>query len=221
MPFHEALALRLSAMQPSKQQLTKMMEEDPLQLTPGVADFISALHSRGQHVYFVSGGTAATAPVEERLTSRKRQLERSIRTTRAPSRPARPAAPRAQPPRAPSCASLELRASPLTRIGFRQMIEPVAAQVNVAKEDIFANTFLWDAEGKFTGHLETEPTSRAGGKAKVVADLKAKHGAPCSHGNLLERYVAAGTASACTKLRFPGPARGRLLARLRVRTPPG
>ena len=57
------------------------------------------------------------------------------------------------------------------------MIEPIAAQVNVGKEDIYANTFLWDAEGTFTGHLETEPTSRAGGKAKVVADLKAEHGA--------------------------------------------
>lgn len=60
--------------------------------------------------------------------------------------------------------------------GFRQMIEPLAAQVNVAKEDIYANTFLWDESGVFTGHLESEPTSRAGGKAKVVADLKAEHG---------------------------------------------
>ena len=56
------------------------------------------------------------------------------------------------------------------------MIEPVAAQVNVSKERIFANTFLWDSEGNFTSHLDSEPTSRAGGKAKVVADLKAKHG---------------------------------------------
>jgi len=115
MPFHEALALRLSAMKPSQQQLTAMLTEHPLQLTPGVADLIAVLHSRNQHVYFVSGG-------------------------------------------------------------FRQMIEPVAALCNVAKEDIYANTFLFDDSGAFTGHLESEPTSRAGGKAKVVADLKAKHG---------------------------------------------
>merc|ERR1719183_2548309 len=56
------------------------------------------------------------------------------------------------------------------------MIEPVAAQCNVAKEDIYANTFLFDADGAFAGHKESEPTSRAGGKAKVVADLKAAHG---------------------------------------------
>merc|ERR1719460_3172301 len=60
--------------------------------------------------------------------------------------------------------------------GFRQMIEPIAAQCDVAKEDIYANTLLFADDGSFTGFLETEPTSRAGGKAKVVADLKAKHG---------------------------------------------
>ena len=56
------------------------------------------------------------------------------------------------------------------------MIEPVAAQVGVGKERIFANTLLFGEDGSFTGHLESEPTSRAGGKAKVVADLKAAHG---------------------------------------------
>lgn len=115
MPFHEALALRLSAMKPSASQLQQMLKEHPLVLTPGVAEFISALHARKQHVYLVSGG-------------------------------------------------------------FRQMIEPIAEQVNVAKTDIYANTFLFDDNGDFTGHLESEPTSRAGGKAKVVADLKAAHG---------------------------------------------
>ena len=51
--------------------------------------------------------------------------------------------------------------------GFRQFIEPIAAQVNVAKTDIYANTLLFNADGSFKGHLESEPTSRAGGKAKV------------------------------------------------------
>merc|ERR1740138_230086 len=115
MPFHEALALRLGAMQPSKQQVESMLEKEPLQLTPGVADLISTLHGRSQHVYFVSGG-------------------------------------------------------------FRQMIEPIAAQVGVGKEMIFANTLLFNDDGSFKSHLDSEPTSRAGGKAKVVADLKAAHG---------------------------------------------
>jgi len=115
MPFHEALALRLSAMEPSEQALYEMLEKEPLQLTPGVAELISTLHSRSQAVYFVSGG-------------------------------------------------------------FRQMIEPIAAQVGVGKEMIYANTLLFNEDGSFKSHLDSEPTSRAGGKAKVVADLKAAHG---------------------------------------------
>ena len=42
-------ALRLSAMKPSLQQMTSMLAEEPLQLTPGVADLIATMHSRGQH----------------------------------------------------------------------------------------------------------------------------------------------------------------------------
>ena len=61
MPFHEALALRLSAMKPSKQQMTAMLAEEPLQLTPGVADLIATLQSRNQKVYFVSGGCCQPA----------------------------------------------------------------------------------------------------------------------------------------------------------------
>lgn len=115
MPFHEALALRLDAMQPSQQQVLTMLQEEPLLLTPGVADLISTLQSRNQVVYFVSGG-------------------------------------------------------------FRNMIEPIAASVNVPKENIYANTILFNDDGSYKGYLESEPTSRAGGKAKVVADLKAQHG---------------------------------------------
>ena len=37
----------------------------------------------------------------------------------------------------------------------------------MAKTDIYANTLLFNADGSFKGHLESEPTSRAGGKAKV------------------------------------------------------
>ena len=56
------------------------------------------------------------------------------------------------------------------------MINPVAAVLNVPETDIYANSFLFDSSGTFTGHDKDEPTSRAGGKAKVVADLKAKYG---------------------------------------------
>ena len=102
-------------MNPSRDELTAMMAEHPLTLTPGIANLIKALHLREQHVYFVSGG-------------------------------------------------------------FRQMIEPIAAQVHIAPHQIFANTLVFNDDGSFKSHLDSEPTSRAGGKAKVVADLKALHG---------------------------------------------
>lgn len=60
--------------------------------------------------------------------------------------------------------------------GFRQMIEPVAAELAIPPTDIYANSLLFDDAGDFTGHDPAEPTSRAGGKAKVVADLKASRG---------------------------------------------
>lgn len=60
--------------------------------------------------------------------------------------------------------------------GFRQMIEPIAEKVGIRKDRIFANTFLFNDDGSFKSHLATELTSRAGGKAKVVANLKAQHG---------------------------------------------
>ena len=43
-------------MNPSRDELTAMMAEHPLTLTPGIANLIKALHLREQHVYFVSGG---------------------------------------------------------------------------------------------------------------------------------------------------------------------
>lgn len=102
-------------MKPTRQQIAQMLTEQPLTLTPGVANLIGLLNERSKHVYFVSGG-------------------------------------------------------------FRQMIEPTAAQLGVSKGRIYANSLLFNDDGDFRSHLDSEPTSRAGGKAKVVADLKATHG---------------------------------------------
>eukprot|EP00808_Paulinella_micropora_P031386 g63896.t1 len=60
--------------------------------------------------------------------------------------------------------------------GFRQMIAPLAPQLNIPTDRIFANKLLFKADGSYAGFDEQEPTSRAGGKAKVVEMLKKKHG---------------------------------------------
>eukprot|EP00475_Leptophrys_vorax_P001486 TRINITY_DN10818_c0_g1_i4.p1 TRINITY_DN10818_c0_g1~~TRINITY_DN10818_c0_g1_i4.p1 ORF type:complete len:256 (+),score=-22.22 TRINITY_DN10818_c0_g1_i4:55-822(+) len=61
--------------------------------------------------------------------------------------------------------------------GFRQMIEPVASILGIPFTNIFANRILFHDEdggdGSYCGFDESEPTSRSGGKAAAIAQLKA------------------------------------------------
>jgi len=61
--------------------------------------------------------------------------------------------------------------------GFRQMINPVAAELKVPLHRIFANNLLFksDALGSFAGFDPNEPTSRDGGKPAVIKQLKQAH----------------------------------------------
>mmetsp|Transcript_18119 Transcript_18119/g.20476 ORF Transcript_18119/g.20476 Transcript_18119/m.20476 type:complete len:241 (-) Transcript_18119:510-1232(-) len=56
--------------------------------------------------------------------------------------------------------------------GFRQMINPLATILKVPETRIYANNLLHDDTGTYIGFDPNEPTSRAGGKAKVVGMLK-------------------------------------------------
>ena len=58
--------------------------------------------------------------------------------------------------------------------GFRLMIEPVAEQLKIPKENIFANTILFseDSSKGYQGFDASEFTSRAGGKAKAAKHIK-------------------------------------------------
>ncbi|GBG32668.1 Phosphoserine phosphatase [Hondaea fermentalgiana] len=60
--------------------------------------------------------------------------------------------------------------------GFRQMINPLADILNISRDRIYANNLLFKDDGSFAGFDPEEPTSRAGGKAKVVQTLKEAHG---------------------------------------------
>ncbi|KAG0554297.1 hypothetical protein M758_12G083100 [Ceratodon purpureus] len=60
--------------------------------------------------------------------------------------------------------------------GFRQMIAPVAAQLHIPSDNVFANTLLFGDDGEFTGFDATEPTSRSGGKAQAIEQIKKEHG---------------------------------------------
>lgn len=59
--------------------------------------------------------------------------------------------------------------------GFRIMIEPIALQVAVAKNRIYANTILFDDEGNYVGFDPNELTSADMGKPKALAHIKEAH----------------------------------------------
>ncbi|KAG6551880.1 hypothetical protein Mapa_006495 [Marchantia paleacea] len=114
-PFEVALAARLDLFKPSASDVAKLLASKPPRLSPGIKDLVNKLHSKGTHVYLVSGG-------------------------------------------------------------FRQMIEPAAELLNISKDRIYANNLLFGENGEFTGFDATEPTSRSGGKAKVIEKIKAEFG---------------------------------------------
>ncbi|KAB0799978.1 hypothetical protein PPYR_07858 [Photinus pyralis] len=60
--------------------------------------------------------------------------------------------------------------------GFRRLIGPVAKRLNIPEGRIYANTLLFSDSGEYAGFDINEPTSRSGGKGKVIEELKRLHG---------------------------------------------
>ena len=56
--------------------------------------------------------------------------------------------------------------------GFCSLIAPVAKELNIPLENVFANKLKFFFDGDFAGFDETQPTSRSGGKPEVVRILK-------------------------------------------------
>ncbi|BFG32886.1 hypothetical protein CerSpe_191600 [Prunus speciosa] len=59
--------------------------------------------------------------------------------------------------------------------GFRQMIKPVASILGIPPENVFANQLLFGTSGEFLGFDKNEPTSRSGGKATAVQQIRKAH----------------------------------------------
>lgn len=56
--------------------------------------------------------------------------------------------------------------------GFKDFIVPVATTLGAKEENIYANTFEYDADGNITGADQTNPLAGNGGKIKVIEGLK-------------------------------------------------
>ncbi|KAA0150120.1 hypothetical protein FNF28_07291 [Cafeteria roenbergensis] len=79
--------------------------------------------------------------------------------------------------------------------GFTQMIFPLADRLSLPRSRVFANTILFGDEGEYSGFDQTAPTAWAGGKAKVIAQLRQEHGYPVVAMAILDEAAAATEAA--------------------------
>ncbi len=56
--------------------------------------------------------------------------------------------------------------------GFKEFITPVVTEYHIKKENIYANTFVFDDEGNIVGYDRENPLSQEGGKVKLLKELK-------------------------------------------------
>jgi D-3-phosphoglycerate dehydrogenase len=56
--------------------------------------------------------------------------------------------------------------------GFKEFITPVVLPYHIKKENIYANTFLFDVDGNIVGYDDANPLSQEGGKVKLLQELK-------------------------------------------------
>ncbi|MGZ3755134.1 MAG: HAD-IB family phosphatase [Mucilaginibacter sp.] len=56
--------------------------------------------------------------------------------------------------------------------GFKEFIIPVVTEYQIKKENIYANTFEFDEDGKIIGYDRENPLSQEGGKVKLLKELK-------------------------------------------------
>ncbi len=58
--------------------------------------------------------------------------------------------------------------------GFKEFIIPVVSSYHITKENIYANTFLFDESGKIIGYDQNNPLSDEGGKVTLLKKLNLK-----------------------------------------------
>ncbi|KAL1132058.1 hypothetical protein AAG570_010016 [Ranatra chinensis] len=60
--------------------------------------------------------------------------------------------------------------------GFRGIIGPVALELSIPLQNIYANKLKFYFNGEYAGFDDSEPTSKSGGKGRVIGELKNKYG---------------------------------------------
>ena len=65
-----------------------------------------------------------------------------------------------------------LLTGPQSSLLFLPCFQPVAFELGIPPENIIANQLLFGTSGEYAGFDPAEPTSRSGGKAKAVQQIK-------------------------------------------------
>jgi len=60
--------------------------------------------------------------------------------------------------------------------GMKKIIEPIAKELGVKRENVFANRLLFHKDGKYRGFDVNQPTSTQSGKSRVINWLKTHRG---------------------------------------------
>jgi phosphoserine phosphatase len=59
--------------------------------------------------------------------------------------------------------------------GFDCLIEPVAVELGIPLENLFANKLMFYHDGQYASFDATQPTSRSGGKAEAIKHIKKRY----------------------------------------------
>ncbi|CAN6342981.1 unnamed protein product [Urochloa humidicola] len=179
--YKSASSSNLENRQPSKQVIRTWCDADAVCfdvdstvcLDEGIdelADFCGAGQAVAQWTDKAMAGSVA---FEEALAARLSLLKPSIDQVQdcIKKRP-----PRISPGIGELIAKLKARNTDVYLVsgGFRHMIKPVALELGVPHENIFANQLLFGTSGEYVGFDPTEPTSRSGGKAVAVQYIRQK-----------------------------------------------
>lgn len=60
--------------------------------------------------------------------------------------------------------------------GFKCIIDPIADQLGIQRDHVYANRLRFYFTGEYAGFDENQPTSKSGGKGVVIQSLKQKYG---------------------------------------------
>merc|ERR1712037_733456 len=60
--------------------------------------------------------------------------------------------------------------------GFKNMLYPLALELHIPQNKVYANEVLFDEEGQYADFDRSNPTAASGGKPKVLNMMKRKHG---------------------------------------------